>query len=337
MTMRTRHPHRAIAILLTALPSALALGACQDDADKLDLPPLPPRKAPAAASARANAAGDTVPAKAVASSSASVTPEGTIRLTGTTVARQQSAVAAEGAGKLLKLHVREGDLIDKGKLVATLDASGPTLGLRQAQAALAMAKVQLAATERERKRLEKLAAEGAVPGQKLDEVTSAFEGAQAGVAQAEAAVAMARKAVANSAIHAPFSGIVVQRLKAEGEWVTTMPPSPVILLAQIEPLDLTMQAPEHLLGAIHVGDRAKATFEATGQEVTAEVTRVVPVIMPPARSFTVIVELANEDHAFKPGIFAEVEITPQQPSAPQGDHRANDAATKTAAADEDAR
>ncbi|MBW2528099.1 MAG: efflux RND transporter periplasmic adaptor subunit [Deltaproteobacteria bacterium] len=307
-----RHSNKTLTTTIAAMLALLVSASCnKDDGGKLKLPSKPPKAAKAMPSGEATSSGDTKHAKAAPSASATVDADGTIRLTGTTAARQQSAVAAEGMGKLLKMHVREGDMIKKGQLIANLDASGAALRLKQAKAALAMAKVQLAATERERKRLEKLAAEGAVAGQKLDEVTSANEGAQAGVAQAEAAVAMASKAVGDSVVRAPFAGMVVRRLKAEGEWVSTMPPSPLILLAQIEPLDLTIQAPEHLLKTIQVGDRAKARFDATGQEIEGKVTRVVPVIMPPARSFTVIIEIPNEDLSLEPGVFAEVEITPQ--------------------------
>lgn len=296
--------------VLVALGGLHASGCKQSGDDKVKLPPPPAKTAKASSSATPASAGPTVKAKA-SSSDGMGDGEDTIRLTGTTAARQQSAVAAEGAGKLAKMLVKEGDLVKKGQAIARLDASMAALRLQQAKAALAMAEVQLKATERERKRLEKLAAEGAVAGQKLDEVTSANEGAQAGVNQAKAAVAMASKALADSTVVAPFAGLVVKRLKAEGEWVSTMPPSPVILLAQIEPLDLTIQAPEHLLKRIQVGDKATAKFTATGQEITAAVTRIVPAVMPPARSFTVIIELSNEDHALEPGVFAEVEITPQ--------------------------
>jgi multidrug efflux pump subunit AcrA (membrane-fusion protein) len=70
-----------------------------------------------------------------------------------------------------------------------------------------------------------------------------------------------------------------------------------------------------LLETIRVGDAAKAKFQATEQEFTGTVTRVVPVIMPPGRSFTVVIEIPNADHALKPGIFAEVQITPQATGA----------------------
>lgn len=298
---------RPRAVLLLSLLLSLLLAGCQQKGDKVHLPPLPAGSA-AASSASAAGSGSSASQK-------SGKADDVIRLTGTTAARQQSMVAASGMGLLTKMEVMEGDLIDKGDVICQLDATGAALHLRMAQAALAMAKVQLTATEREKGRFTKLSAEKAIAGMKVDEISSANEGAAAGVAQAEAAVAMANKAVADSIVRAPFAGLVIKRVKAEGEWVSTMPPGPIIILAQIKPLDLTVQAPEHLLTRIRVGDPVTARFAATDQTITAAVTRVVPMIMPPTRSFTVIIELANEDLALKPGLFADVEITPQPPEA----------------------
>ncbi|MBI4703894.1 MAG: efflux RND transporter periplasmic adaptor subunit, partial [Deltaproteobacteria bacterium] len=103
-------------------------------------------------------------------------------------------------------------------------------------------------------------------------------------------------------------GLVVQRLKAEGEWCSTMPPSPLILLAELDPLDLTIQEPEHLLPAIRVGAPVTAELTAVGRKVEATVSRIVPMIRPPTRSFTVIVELPNRRGELQPGLFAEVQI-----------------------------
>jgi multidrug efflux pump subunit AcrA (membrane-fusion protein) len=140
--------------------------------------------------------------------------------------------------------------------------------------------------------------------------------ASAGVAASEAQVAQARKALADTTVRAPFAGIVGARIKAEGEWVSPMPPAPIIELVEVTPLDLQIQAPEHLLGRIVVGDEVTAHFETVGRTTKAKVTRIVPVVRLPMRSFLVIAEIPNLDRALSPGLFAEIELVPSGRAAP---------------------
>ncbi|MBI4705956.1 MAG: biotin/lipoyl-binding protein, partial [Deltaproteobacteria bacterium] len=126
-----------------------------------------------------------------------------LRLTGTTAAHRQSAVAVSGMGMLKQLLVREGDVVKAGQVIARLDSAGSSLQLKQAEAALAMAKVQLEAAEREHQRLENLAKDKAVAGVQLDQAATGHKAAQAGVNQAQALINMARKAVADTVVRAP--------------------------------------------------------------------------------------------------------------------------------------
>lgn len=302
---RTRLPSPGaarVAHVLLLLAVALSAGCNEARGDKAQLPAKPPKAATSGA--------PSGQAKAGAPPAGSATPgtgdDGSIKLTGTAAAHRQSLVSVSGMGLIVKLHVREGDFVKKGQVLCQLDASGSALRLRQAKAALELAKVQQAGAERERGRLQRLKKDNAVAGAQVDQAATGYDAASAGVAQAQAAVAMASKAVADSIVRAPFAGLVVQRLKAEGEWVSTMPPAPIIMLAEVDPLDVTIQAPEHLMTKIQKGDPVSVHFAATDKTVAATVTRVVPMVRPPARSFTVIVELPNPDGELQPGLFAEV-------------------------------
>jgi multidrug resistance efflux pump len=68
--------------------------------------------------------------------------------------------------------------------------------------------------------------EKAVPQSQFDMADARYKGAQAGVAQAETAVAMGRKALRDATVHAPFNGIIVKRLVNEGEYASVMPATP---------------------------------------------------------------------------------------------------------------
>jgi multidrug efflux pump subunit AcrA (membrane-fusion protein) len=108
---------------------------------------------------------------------------------------------------------------------------------------------------------------------------------------------------------APFAGIVVKRHVNEGEYAAMMPPTPVITLEEIDPIDLRIQVPSANMDRVHVGDPVRVRFPANAREVMGKIARIVPANDPRTRSFSAIVELTNSDHSLRSGLYAEVEMT----------------------------
>jgi RND family efflux transporter MFP subunit len=304
--------YRKLCLFALLIASILALVGCKGGSDQTKLA-LPTQTAQAASSSPAvsNEAESAKPEIAqLPEASTASAPAGTVRVTGSTAPRRSSAVAVNGSGLLEQMLVKEGDFIQAGQTIARLDRSDSELRVRQAQVGLDGARVSLKAAQRERNRLARLDQGSAVSQAQIDGAQTALEGAQAGMAAAEVALAIAVDANRNRSVHAPFAGLVVARLKAEGEWITTMPPSPVVQLAEIDPLDLQIDAPESLLTRIRVGDRVVARFASIGRTVDTQVSRLVPMVQTGNRSFKVFADIPNKDHSIQPGVFAEVEITP---------------------------
>lgn len=313
--------HLALVLVL----SGAALGGCKSghaEEAKAQLPALsgePIKKPyevkdfkPASAEAKASAAGHAVAAAVHGTPAAS----GGMRLTGSTSARRRSQVAAAASGMVESMLVREGDMVAEGAVIARLDSRMARLQLDQANAALAGGRAQLAGAEREVKRLSALAARNAVPRAELERAETAVDGAKAQVAAHRAAVGMAKRNVDEAVIKAPFAGMIVRRLKSEGEWVSTMPPAPLVELIEVSPLELRVEAPERLLSRLKVGDRFTAQATALGRTFEAHVTRIVADVNPANRSFLVIAEVPNADGTVPPGVFVEVTLGGAAAGAP---------------------
>jgi membrane fusion protein (multidrug efflux system) len=307
MFLRTSY---SITLLIALL---FPLVGCKGGSDqtKLALPTAQTAQASAPLSSISTEANSETPeiAKQPESSTGSASQTGTVRVTGSTSPRRSSAVAVNGSGLLQQMLVKEGDFVQAGQTIARLDRSDSELRVRQAQVGLDGARVSLKAAQRERNRLARLDQGSAVSQAQIDGAQTALDGAQVGVAAAEVALAMAEDANRNRSVRAPFAGLVVARLKAEGEWITTMPPSPVIQLVEIDPLDLQIDAPESLLTRIRLGDRVVARFASIGRTVETKVSRIVPMVQTGNRSFKVFADIPNKDHSIQPGVFAEIEIT----------------------------
>jgi HlyD family secretion protein len=145
-------------------------------------------------------------------------------------------VAARRAGVIRDVLVQEGDDVTKGQVLARLEDDEPRLAseraraeVRQARAALALLQVQLAAAQREERRLERLAPANFVAAQKLDQARDAVREAnarilaqQASVATAEARFNEARYDQELSIIRAPADGRIVRRYANPGAGASTL-------------------------------------------------------------------------------------------------------------------
>lgn len=255
-------------------------------------------------------------------------------------------VAAQEAGMILEVKVKENQQVKKGDLLAQIDD-------RQAVAARNVAQYKVVAAEKEagnqisvdyataknwvaEKAYEKgVDANKRVPGTtpelelqklKLEVVASRLEIQHAQYQLAIAAINVdVRKAELEAAkvdverrkVLAPWDGEIVRRLREEGEWVK--PGDPVIRLVQmdrmvIEPyLDATRLAPAEVdqrpvSVTVTLANGQKATFEG-------QVTAVNPELETGMR-FSVRVEVANRKEngywILRPGMLAEVTIHPKQ-------------------------
>jgi len=135
-----------------------------------------------------------------------------------------------------------------------------------------------------------------------------LEMARAQVAQAQAAVALARLQLQHSVIASPLAGTVVRRAINPGEMAA--PGVPLFTVARIDPVDATLDLSETDLGQVRAGQPALLRVDAYPARVFQGVVRAVaPSGDPRTRIFKVKVAVANPARALRPGMFARGEIT----------------------------
>jgi multidrug efflux pump subunit AcrA (membrane-fusion protein) len=137
-----------------------------------------------------------------------------------------------------------------------------------------------------------------------------IEVASAQVAQAEVALKMAEQNLEDSVIAAPFAGVVVKRLKNEGEYITSTPDTPIIYIADINKVNVEVDIPEDKIRDLCLGQRAEIRVDGYPDEVfQGQVSLIRPLIDSATRTFTVKLEVPNPDFMLKPGMYARVKIT----------------------------
>ncbi|MEO8099825.1 MAG: efflux RND transporter periplasmic adaptor subunit [Acidobacteriota bacterium] len=130
---------------------------------------------------------------------------------------------------------------------------------------------------------------------------------EASLSGIRAQVAMARKAVADVEIKAPFAGYVSARPVAVGEFVGTN--ANIATVLRITPIKLQLQVPETYAPQVKAGLPVEAEVSGYPQRVfRGKVTAVNPAVESNSRTFVAEIGFPNTDLALKPGMFATARV-----------------------------
>lgn len=201
-------------------------------------------------------------------------------------------------GRLKELVVVRGQVVRAGDAIAKLDASMAQSQLAQAQAGEAAATAQATAATSSFARIEKLG--DAVSPQQRSEAQAGLEGARAQLAQAEAAVRLARTNLAWHTLKAPIGGVVTNGPDNAGILVGAG--TPLFVIEDLSALRLKgTVAEEHAWVA--EGLPVSVISGVGGDSVPGVVERVIPALDPATRRIPVEIRIdapppSLRSHAF---------------------------------------
>jgi membrane fusion protein (multidrug efflux system) len=297
---------------ILALAAALTLAACAADkdkkaadkpAEKTEAKPAPALPADVAQLAQPDpSAAPPAPAQAPATASlASLQP------TGELVSPSRSEVSPKEPGRVAAVYVDAGSRVTRGQPLLTLETDYFRLEVQRADADLARAKAAEADARRDLERKKGLLGNQSIPQATYDRSQSAHDQAVAGVASAEAALALARQHVADAVLRSPFTGVVSERRTDVGQRLGEA--GVAFVIEQTAPLKLRFSLPERYLGEVRTGQTVTARFAPyPGEAFAGRIKTVGGVIDPQSRTFFAEAELANSDGRLRPGLFARVDL-----------------------------
>jgi membrane fusion protein (multidrug efflux system) len=245
--------------------------------------------------------------------------------TGTIFPQHESKIGPKISGTLKEVYVDEGDEVKKGQILATMDQENILIARRQCEASVKVAEAQLKEAEvneenmrKEKERLANLYRKKVISQQRYDDMVTAhsmavtrLEVLRAQIVSSKENLAMAEQKLKDSNIVAPFSGTIVKRLVNQGEYMTTMPPTVLFVIINIDKVKTEVGLPEVHLARIAMGNPVKITVDAyPGLTFAGEVTTINPLVDPVSRAFTVKIEIPNRDHRLKAGMFVRVTLYP---------------------------
>lgn len=231
----------------------------------------------------------------------------TISFSGPLVAPSTAVIRAKAAGRLTQLNLQEGQRVQAGQTLGTIDLADQTSRVAERQALVESARAALAQAERTQAQNERLASQSFISGAALDSSRAAVQTARAQLDAAQASLTTARVALRDGALVAPISGIVAKRHALPGEAVALE--QPVLTVVDLARLELAGSVATHEVSRLKPGLAVQVTVEGASAPVAGRLARIAPAAEPGTRSIGVTIELANPGETYRAGQYALAAVT----------------------------
>ncbi|WP_206530103.1 efflux RND transporter periplasmic adaptor subunit [Nordella sp. HKS 07] len=221
-------------------------------------------------------------------------------LTGRIEAEDEVALGFRISGRLIENHMKLGDRVEAGQIVARLEPQNETNALRAAQANLASAQGELTKARNHFERQDRLMKGGWTTRANHDQAVQALQSAEAQVEAAEAQLNTAHDALSFTELKADAPGVVIAVGPPAGEVVQVG--QMIIRLARKDGRDAVFDVPANVISTAP-GDPLITVSLTSDPSVTAKgrVREVSPQANPGTRTFEVKVGLTDPPELMRLG------------------------------------
>ena len=202
------------------------------------------------------------------------TLEQTIRATGSVEARRKVLVTAEPGTRIAALYFNEQDIVAHGRVLAKMDDIELVTQRRQMEAALSLAKTNLAEAEATLERARSLYEKGYVARQEVDASQLQVDLFRTQVADKQAAIQLLKVKIDQTLIRAPVSGAITRKLVEVGGVVSDgtrgpaanaggqLQPKIIAEIAHLDALEFHADVDQTDIGALNRRQRVVVALDA---------------------------------------------------------------------------
>ena len=265
-------------------------------------------------------------------------------VTGALMADAQTEVAAEMPGRVTAMLVERGAVVRAGAVIARLDDQDAQNQLREAEAIerqtmerlgiaggepfdpartpdVRRARLVMERADADYRRWEKLVADGIVARSEFESKQTDYTTARAqvdtlvnqmremyqGLQAQRARIAMARKALADTVVRAPFDGLVAEKHANVGQYLARG--SRVATIVRVDPLRVELTIPEAAAGAVKRGQRVAFTVQTyPNRAFHGTIAYVGPALRSETRALVAEALVPNPAGVLQPGLFATARV-----------------------------
>jgi RND family efflux transporter MFP subunit len=225
-----------------------------------------------------------------------------LAVSGTVKAVNYAVIKARVAGELKEVVAREGDAVKAGDVLARIDPTEYQRRWQQAAEQASAAKSQMEIAQRQWDSNKALVGQGFISQTAMDNSMASYQGAIATQKAAIAGAEVARKALDDATLRAPFAGIVSGRAAQVGERVAI--DAKIMELVDLSQLEVEVPLSPSESMDVRVGQVATLQIEDRKETVTATVKRISPSAQTGSRSVLIYLVL-DKANGLRHGLFAK--------------------------------
>jgi len=244
--------------ILLGVGLSLVLAGCGHKTERAGVTPLPTA---------------TVRAQTVESKKRTATED----VMGTVRAKLRASIEAKVSGKIERMLVAPGQVVQAGEVLAVIDAREVRARYDQAVAVRQQAEADL-------KRLTSLLEQKILSQAEFDSAQARARVAIAGVTEAEAMLGYTK-------VSAPFAGVITRKHADVGDLAT--PSKPLLDMEDSRALRLQADVPEAIVGKLTLGEKLPVRVTAVEKELEGIVSEIAPAADPGSRTFLVKLDLPD--------------------------------------------
>jgi RND family efflux transporter MFP subunit len=208
---------------------------------------------------------------------------------GTVYYPEVSEVSAEVSGTVERIAFEEGQRAEKGELLVKLDSVLLEKDLQAKRASYEQSLSDLEKARKDFERTENLFKKRIVAQKEYDDQDFQVKSLEKKVAALKAAFEYLEIEIQKTLIRAPFSGVIITRHVARGEWLS--PGKTVATIARDDVMDIIVEVPQQV--ATYVRRGMSVTVMVAGERKTGTVVALIPRGDIATRSFPVKVRVNN--------------------------------------------
>ena len=233
-----------------------------------------------------------LPVKAVAVNVGPVADD--VTAVGSLLADESVIIRPEIDGRIVGLHFKEGQAVERGQRLVTIDAS-------EYEAQLAAVKSELRTEKQRYTRAQELYEQKFITKEALDVQAGAVDRLEARVQEVQARLN-------KSIIRAPFSGTAGLREVSPGAYVKAG--ADIVMLENLSSIKVDFRIPEVHLSRVERNQPVVLRVDAfPGEEFQGRVYAVQPVVDEQTRTVLMRARVTNKGFKLKPGMFVRVALT----------------------------
>ena len=225
-----------------------------------------------------------------------------LAVSGTVKAVNYAVIKARVAGELKEVAAREGDAVKAGDVLARIDPTEYQRRWQQAAETASAAKSQMEIAQRAWDSNKALVDQGFISKAAMDNSIASYQGAIASHKAAIAGADVARKALDDATLRAPFAGIVSGRAAQVGERVSI--DAKVMELVDLSQLEVEVPLSPSESMDVRVGQVAALQVEDRKETIGAKVKRISPSAQTGSRSVLIYLAL-DKTEGLRHGLFAK--------------------------------